>query len=201
MKNNTLILIVILSNLSLMFAQDKPENTYYVSGELNLGNYYGVDINYNYVFQNKYSLQLGFSGNVRKPITQPENYSSGLNGFFSGGIETPHDHFLNYKFDLGRIYNLNKNGTVRVNFLVGIGYTIIKEPENWKYAPSDSFINLVENYTYSYRKNSALSIIINPKLEFPVVRHFGLTLSPMAQITKERTYFGIGFGTMIGKLK
>lgn len=201
MKSYTLILIAILFNVWFITAQDNEENSYYVSTELNLGNYYGLDVNYNYVFQNKYSLQLGFTGNVRKPVTQPENYTSGLNGFFSAGIDTPHDHLLTYKINFGRMYNLNEKGTIRANLLLGVGYSIIKEPENWQYVPSGTIIILSENYTYSYRKYSTMSLIINPKIEFPVTKHFGLSLSPMAQINKDRTYFGIGLGTMIGKLR
>ena len=188
-------------NVQLITGQNNKEDTYYLSNELNFGNYFGIDYNLNYVLKNKYSLKIGFSGNVRKPKSQPENYSGGLSGLFSLGIENPYDHLLNYRIDFGKIYNLNPKGTIRMNFSFGIGYSIIKEPNNWQFVETDAVINLAENYTYSYRSYSTLSFIINPKIEIPFTRFYGLTISPMIQINKDRTYFGIGIGQMIGLLR
>ncbi len=201
MKRKILVVIIIVLNVQLTTAQENKTHTYYLSSELNLGNYYGVDFNLNYVFKNKYSLKLGFSGNIRKPKSEPEDYSGGLNGIFHLGIENPYDHLLNYRVDFGRIHNLNQKGTIRANFSIGIGYTIIKEPENWQFIENDASINLAENYTYSYNSYNTLSLVINPKIEFPLTRFFGLSVSPMVQLNKDRTYFGIGLGTMLGKLK
>ena len=64
---------------------------------------------------------------------------------------------------------------------------------------NDTF--LTENYTWNYKKYNTLSLIINPKIEFPFTRFYGLTISPMLQINKDRTYFGIGIGHMIGLLR
>ena len=44
-------------------------------------------------------------------------------------------------------------------------------------------------------------MILNPKIEFPFSRFYGLTLSPLFQINKDRTYIGIGVGQMIGLLR
>lgn len=171
-----------------------------MTNDLNMGNYFGVDYALNYVYKNKYSLIVGFTGNVREPKSQPDNYSGGLNEIFSITIKNPYDHFLNYKIDFGRIYKLNKRGTIRANISVGVGYTIIKEPGNWQFVDSEAGINLAENYTYTYREYNTLSLIINPKIEFPITKYFGLSGSPMIQLNKDRTYYGIGLGIMLGKL-
>ncbi|HSP84008.1 MAG TPA: hypothetical protein VLN72_09800, partial [Gillisia sp.] len=60
---------------------------------------------------------------------------------------------------------------------------------------------LDENYSYEYHKYHTVSLIINPKIEFPITRIYGLTLSPMILINKDRTYMGIGVGHMIGLLR
>ena len=60
---------------------------------------------------------------------------------------------------------------------------------------------LTENYTWNYKTHNTLSLIINPKIEFPFTRFYGLTISPMLQINKDRTYVGIGIGQMIGLLR
>lgn len=201
MRRKIIIIILIALQSQFITAQNTDKNTYYLTSELNLGNYFGVDYALNYVYKNKYSLKVGFSGNVRKPISQPDDYSGGLNGLFSLTTENPYDHFLNYKIDVGRIYNLNKKGTIRANISVGVGYTIIKEPENWQFVNNEALINLSENYTYAYREYNTVSLIINPKIEFPITKYFGLSASPLIQLNKDRTYYGIGFGMMLGKLK
>ena len=201
MKLNKLLLILIILGSQLISAQNKEKDTYYLTSEVNLGNYFGVDYAFNYIFKNKYSLKVGFSGNVKKPKSQPKDYSAGLNGLIGLATENPFDHFLNYRIDFGKIYKLNKKGTIRANISFGVGYSIIKEPENWQFVDHEAWIYLGENYTYSYRKHNTMSFIINPKIEFPITKYFGLSSSPMIQLNKKRVYYGIGLGIMLGKLR
>jgi len=98
----------------------------------------------------------------------------------------------------GRVYPLNKKGTIRANISLGLGFTVIREPTNWQ-PIGGSFIN--QNYTYEYHKYNTISLIINPKIEFPFTRFYGLSFSPMIQVNKDRTYIGIGIGQMIGLLR
>uniref|UniRef100_UPI004047C471 hypothetical protein n=1 Tax=Flavobacterium sp. TaxID=239 RepID=UPI004047C471 len=144
---------------------------------------------------NKYDMK---TGNIRKPKSQPEDYSSGLTGVLLFGAANPYDQLENYQIGVGKIYKLNPRGTIRANISLGLGYTIIKEPENW-IRINNGF--LAENYTWNYNRYSTFSVILNPKIEFPFSRFYGLTLSPLVQINKDRTYIGIGVGQMIGLLR
>ena len=182
-------------------AQEAKESTYYFSDGLSLGNYLGVDFSLNYVIKQNYAVRFGFSGNIRKPESQPEDYSGGLNGLFSAGASNPYDHFLSYHLDFGKIYDLNAKGTIRANISVGLGYMIIKEPANWQHNASESVIDFSENYSYSYRSYSTIGVVINPKLELPFSKYFGISVSPVVQLNKDRIYYGIGLGTMLGKLR
>ena len=56
MKLNKLLLILIILSSQLISAQNKEKDTYYLTSEVNLGNYFGVDYAFNYIFKNKYSL-------------------------------------------------------------------------------------------------------------------------------------------------
>ncbi len=179
-------------------AQFSEHHAIYFTGEINLGNYIGTDLNLNYVYKETYSFKLGYSGNIRTPKSQPDDYSSGLNGIFSFGFENPYDQIENIQIGVGKIYKLNTSGTIRLNLSAGLGYTIITEPENWQ-RTNDAFLS--ENYTWNYRKHNTVSLVINPKIEFPVSRFYGLTVSPMVIINKDRSYFGIGLGQMLGILR
>ncbi len=75
---------------------------------------------------------------------------------------------------------------------------MITEPINW--TEVDNFF-LAENYTWDNHKYDTVSLMINPKIKFPFTRYYGFTISPMLQITKDRAYFGIGIGQMIGFVK
>lgn len=185
-------------SINLTFAQFDENNVIYSSGEVNFGNYVGIDMNLNYVYKEKYSFKIGYTGNLRKPISLPENYSPGLIGIFYFWLINPYDKFENYQIGLGRTYILNEKGTIGANLSFGLGYTTIREPENWEFIKDANF---VENYTWNYRMYNTVSLIINPKIEFPFTRYYGFTISPMLQINKDRTYFGIGIGHMIGLLR
>ncbi len=199
MKRMIFILSIALLPFSFANAQFAKNNALFFSAEVGRGNYLVSDINLNYVLKDKYSFQLGFFVGVRKPKTQPEDYAGGIIGSLSFGLSNPKDEFMNFGISAGRIYKLNNEGNIRLNMLFGAGYTIISEPRNWVKI-HNSPINLAENYSYDFEKHYAFSIIINPKIEFPFSRFFGLTVSPMLQISKDRVYYGIGVGYMIGLL-
>jgi len=197
MKRILTILIFSIS-ISLAEAQFDEKHAIYSTAELNLGNYIGIDVNLNYVYEEKYSFKFGYTANIRTPQSQPDDYKSGFFAIFHLGLENPYDHLENYQIAFGKIYNLNKSGTIRANLSLGIGYTIIKEPGNWQKI-NDSFF--IENYTWEYAKHKTVSLTVNPKIEFPFTRFYGLTISPMLQINKDRVYYGIGIGHMIGLLR
>lgn len=196
MRNKILILIFFIS-FTPVVAQFGENHALYVSGEFQLGNYLGFDFAANYIYKEKYSFKIGGSAFIRKPKSQPYDYNAGYRNLLFVLWE-PYDQMVNYYGGFGKILKLNKRGTIRANLSVGIGYALIKEPKNWQ-RTNNTFLE--ENYTWDYAKYSTLSLIINPKIEFPVSRIYGFSLSPMLQINKDRVYFGIGIGHMIGLLR
>ena len=202
MKRKWKIILFIMSLIpfNVAKAQVAKSNTIYATGELNLGNYVGADLNLNYVLNEKYSFKLGYTGNFRKPKSQPNDFSSGVTGLLIFRLNSPVDKIETIGASVGRIYKLNQRGTIRLNFSLGVGYTLITEPENWTKI-NNNVVSLTKNYAYDNVEHKAVSLLINPKIEFPITRYFGFTISPLLQINKDRTYVGIGFGSMIGFLR
>lgn len=190
--------MILVFSIKPVNAQFAEKNAIYHTSEITIGNYFGIDIHANYVLNEKYSFKIGYSGLLRHPRSAPENYSSGFIGAILFGLANPYDQLESFQIATGKIYTLNKKGTIRANLSIGLGVTIIKEPTNWQ-ALDGNFIT--ENYSYDYHKYNTLSLIINPKIEFPFTRFYGLTISPMIQLNKDRTYFGIGIGQMVGLLR
>lgn len=182
-------------NLSAQFAEN---HAIFVSPEISGGNYYGASSHINYVAYEKFSFQLGLSSHLRKPDSQPENYSSGFLGVLLFGAANPFDQLINVQAKAGRIYRINKSGTIRFNLMGGVAFTIIREPYNWR-PVGGSFIT--ENYAYDMQGYNTISFIINPRIEFPFTRFYGLSLSPLLMINKDRTFVGVGVGHMIGLLR
>jgi hypothetical protein len=190
-------ILLLLSCVQPMRAQFFDSNAIYFTGDVVLGNYIGVDFQMNYIHKEKYTFKIGYSGNIRKPKTQPSDFSTGLGGIYLLGTANPYDQFESYQVTVGRLYKFNEKGTIRLNLSVGLGYTNIREPENWLFGGEPS----IGNYSWNYYEYSTVSLIISPKIEFPFTRFYGLTISPILQINKDRTFFGIGVGQMIGVLR
>lgn len=185
------ILLFVVTNLNAQFSE---KNAIYPAAEFYFGNYLGVNLNLNYVFNEKYSCQVGYSEFYRESRSKPEDLTS-LLGLISDIGDN--DYMQNYLFLVGKIFSLNEYGTTRLNTSLGIGYTNIRERTNWEFVDNP----LGDFYTSDIDKYNTVSLIINPKFEFLFTRHIGLTLSPMLQINKDRTFIGIGFGVMTGILR
>lgn len=198
--NRILTMLIFLLSLNVVNAQFAEKNAIYSTVELGLGNYYGMDLNLNYVLDEKYSFKLGYTGNIRKPKTQPKDFTTGVTGILVWGLNSPVDRFENFGASIGRIYKINKSGTFRANISLGVGYTHITEPENWEKINNNP-VSITKNYSYDNVKHGTVSLIVNPKIEFPITRYFGFTVSPMLQINRDRIYYGIGIGSMIGLLR
>ncbi|MCO5251784.1 MAG: hypothetical protein M9949_10245 [Candidatus Kapabacteria bacterium] len=197
MKHAILLLIFFIS-VDTANAQFKDNHAIYLTSELNFGNYVGVDFNLNYVYQELYALKIGYSGNVSPASSTPEDYSPGLIGFFILGLGGPFDYLSNYQITVGKIYKMNVKGTTRANISVGLGYTTINEPTNYQ-GTGDGIIG--SNYKWDYYEYKTVSLIINPKIEFATSTIFGPTITLMIQINKDRVFYGLGFGFMLGLLR
>ena len=197
MKLN-LLLILLTCSINTMYGQFFEDKLIYGSSQFNIGNYRGGDLNLNLLIKESYSIKIGFIDNSRKSKLTPDDYSPGLGGILLFGLTDPRDKLTVYELSVGKIYKLNKTENARVNLSLGVGYTIIREPENWKRTGGGS---LETNYTWDVGNRKTISLIINPKFEFPFSYVYGLTISPLVIINKNRNYFGIGIGHMIGKLR
>jgi len=125
---------------------------------------------------------LGWELNVnfvtKKQNTLKIGFLNLLRGSYDGDDDElfPYDFYQSYQICFGKIYELNPKETVRANISVGLGSALVNAERS-------------------------VSLIINPKIEFPFTRFFGLTFSPMLQLNKHSSYYGIGIGCVIGALR
>lgn len=196
MKRPVFILLFICA-VNQVDGQFDEKNAIYGANEINLGGYAGVDVSLNYIYNGKYSFRFGFSDNTRLSRSKPSDYSPGIIGILTLGASTPRDYFRSFQLGCGRIVMLSETGKVRANLSVGIGFVKTRIPYNWQ--KIDGY--LTDNYTWDYKTGHSISLIINPKFEFPFTRYWGLSISPMVQFYDGGTFFVVGVGHIFGLLR
>lgn len=198
-KNSFIIaLFLVLLSSSAQAQNDSGKPPLYVSNELGFGNFLSNDLSLNTSLNTNYNLKFGYIGNIRTPESLPKDFSSGLLGLtvFSLG-KRPYDRLRNLYVSVGRYFPLDKRGVARFNFSMGLGYTMISKPSNWI---KNNNVLLKTNYNWTEKRHSTVSLIINPKIEIQLTRIFGFSISPLIQLNNDLTYYGVGFGMILGRL-
>ena len=194
LKNFVLTAFLVVFSTNLSSAQEVEKHLIYYSNEINMGNYIGYGVDINYIYNEKYSAKFGVVGNIRRSTNEPSDYRTGFLGFLVGPYET----VGSVNLQVGKIYYLNSKRNTRLNAAVGIGYSTVQLVENWESDYGGSFDS---NYSYDIVRTDVGSLIISPKLEFPLGRIFGFTISPTAVINNKSSYYGIGLGYMVGLIR
>lgn len=195
-----LVTILLLCSIPSLNAQFAENHALYLTSELNLGNYIGVDVNLNFLYKEKYSFKMGYSGNTKTPETLPDNFDPGLLGFLSS--DRPKDRIENFQATMGKVFYLNQAGTIRLNMMLGAGYTLLRAASDWERSSGGGFLlYLGPNYSWTYFYDQTWSFIINPKIEFPFTWIAGFSVSPTVQLNEKSSFYGIGLGYMLGLLK
>lgn len=179
-------------------AQFSEDNALYQTIAISAGTANGFDLNANYIRKERYTFKLGFSAFYKEAEQKPDDFSVGLIEAFFLGLTSPIDVMTNYQAQFGRLFKLNPKGTIRLNLSAGLAYSKFSTAVN--FIPSNGGL-IDRNYTHRYRKSSAISFLLNPKIEFPLGRFYGLALSPLMILSDNHSYFGIGIEQMVGLLR
>lgn len=196
--NNTITLLVILATSNIVQAQFWENNAIYGGLGGQYGTYKGTvaDINYNY--KQKYSLQVSYASGSRESSNIPADYIN---------ESKPMDNVGSIEFLLGRIYKLDKSGAIRTNIKIGLAANNIQYATNyvWHETSTNFWTGKVTNYTYDNKKINNIGFIINPSIEFVLLRGMGISVAPHININAHRTSYGgqieLNFGILRPRLK
>lgn len=192
------LFLFLLLSFPLAAQESERTNFFYMTNHLNVGNYVGWELGVNYVHRQKTTYRFSYIGNIRPAHSTPDDFSAGLLRGLAFGLAHPWDRFRTYQLGVGRLLPLNRSGSLRINFTLGLGYSIIREPRNWRREGNHL---ITGNYTWDRHKYNTMSLIINPSLEFPFTRSYGISLTPILQLSKHTNYIGVGIGHMIGPIR
>lgn len=197
MKCKFLVLISMSLITYVAKAQFAEKNWLYLNLGGVFGSHLGASVSADYVYNNKYSLEIGWEQYIRSSQNIPDDYSSGLAGLFLLNLFKPYEQSDVFQFQAGRVLILNESKSIRLNLMGGLAFTRIKDA--FDFSPVDSAF-LAENYTYEFKKSNIISLVIAPRIEFatPI---YGISLSPRFIYNKDIVYFGLSFNHMIGVLR
>lgn len=160
---------------------------------------WNLGINLTYTYEQNVSFQFGTSMMWKKASSIPVDYKPNIIrlSLFS---PNPLDHLDNIHFSIGKIFYLNKLESMRLNLSIGAAVTSICEPRDWERNQGMN-IGLEDTHNYNHYEYRTISLLITPSVEFPVDNDFGVNITPMYLVNKDRYFFGIKIGLMIGYLK
>lgn len=175
------------------YAQASRENTYNFSGGLFFGNNLGTDLTLNYVFKNEFTATLGYNDLARESDDASLDPGNPVVKLFTFGLGGKWDHMETLSLRVGKMLRLNKDGKSRLLLSTGPGLSWIRT-NHYVYDPVADGNTWVEDHTRS------MSLLVDSKLEFPIVKYIGLRVGPTVLVNRERTFWGIETGVVVGRL-
>jgi len=196
MKKIIIVILLICSIFCASAQEVKPKSLetsfLYLSFHVVAGNFNlpGLGVGLNYVYRCKYSAGVFYTRIGFRPKNNPNTHRP-----YKFGGQDPTEIMETLELLVGKVYNLNRAGTIRANLYFGAGLTVYKKAV---YGRWDFRAN---NYPWHYEDRRLITFIINPKIEFPFTRVWGLTFSPMLGISSQGVFYGIGIGHMLGLVR
>jgi hypothetical protein len=200
MKQFLLFLFIALLTGFSASAQFAENNSLYLGLGPNVGNYSGLDINFNYASQRKWSAQIGIKSGIRGAKNKPDDFSGGILGLLSRGLTNPKDEITSYQFLGGRMIQLDgEEGRFRLNLLTGPSINKFKNSVNFQ--PSTENGVILGTYTFENEKDSGMGWMVKPTLEIPLGKVVGFGISPYLNFNSKNFAYGFEFQLLIGILQ
>lgn len=190
------IFFCFIGNIAFAQWSSKSSNSWtndhllYAQGEMLVGNSSGGNLGLNFVYNSKYSIQVGFSltSKQSEPISQ-ESISTDEAGNSINPVISANS-MENYYCMIGRYFELNTKKSIRMVVQGGPGLSVIMDVpdiDNFSFAGSDTC--------------NEISLMLNSKVEFPFSDLFCLSIGPTYIVNKQQTFFGAGIGIAYGIVK
>ncbi|HPF50731.1 MAG TPA: hypothetical protein PK335_04105 [Draconibacterium sp.] len=195
MKKLVLIIIAVLftivSNAQWSYKFLSNERHFlYTSGDFIVGNQNSGQISLNYVYNTKYIINFGYSATTKDEASLPNEILKSATELIPAFSTPAFTNSENLHLMVGRVFNLNREGTFRVLLQGGPGFYTKRAP---------AFTVKSNMYDYQMESSKELCFVLNPKVEIPLGT-IGISAGPMAVLNQNEKYIGAGVGIMYGIL-
>ncbi|HLW30818.1 MAG TPA: hypothetical protein VKX40_01060 [Aequorivita sp.] len=194
-----LFLIIFLGTLTKGYPQFSKKNLFYGDVGFFWGNYSGFELGVNYIRNEKYSFQASYYHHIIEAQEMPADFRTSslinLGPTIFPEVNVPD---INHSFNIlgGYIYNLNLKRTVRLNLQAGIAFLHMQYATNFQKRSSPVFFG--DNYEYDFKYRNTVAVIINPRIDFPFFKGYGLSVSPLVEFGGRKTVYGVGLVNIFG---
>ena len=177
----------------MQYGYAQEVNSLYLSSSLELGNYFGMDGNITFISKNKLSVSAGVGWMLHEAENYPDDIDDSDDIGFSGVDGSAYTYLT-----AGKIVQFKKSNRIRLNLSGGLVMMWSDIEENYVRGQQTD-----HGYYYDYDRNSyqAVGLILNPRLEISLFSMVGLHISPKVILNQKKSFYGIGFGFMLGKLR
>ena len=176
--------------------QSLENNFLYGSAGISAGNYVALEGGINYIKNEKISYHFIYSYKSIETKNKPNDYSSGFLG--TSSVLDQHHSFIP---SAGYVMTLNPSKTIRLLLKGGVGLRWSRIASNYEPHYSSSGWFSSKYYSHDYENRYTVELTINPALEFALARGYGLSVSPVISIGSGRTFFGVSFNNLFGKVR
>ena len=142
------------------------------------------------ILSNNSIFSLYYGASTHRASTTPSDYTKGI---LDGD---PQQTLGSVIFCFGKIFNTN-SPYVRYVLRGGLSGGTVATPTNFQ--PNSGWFS--SNYTYSYKNELTMGLVLNPAIEFPLTRHFGLAAGGYANINPVMPVFGVDVTLIFGGVR
>lgn len=167
----------------------KEKHFLYSSGDYFVGKNNSGKVSVNYVLNNKYILNVGYSATSKQNVQLPSEILKSTQNLTPENSGLPFSNSENIHLMLGRVIELNREGTMRFLIQGGPGLSTARDPV---------FEIKTNTYNFDIEAKKSFSLVLNPKLEMPLFYTLGVSAGPMIIMNNKETYIGAGIGLMYG---
>jgi len=164
----------------------------YTNGDLMVGNSSGGNLGMSFVYNAKYSLEVGYSATSNQfntPLTGLKSASKSN----SADVIPPGQLMENFNLMIGRHFNMNSEGTIRFVLQGGPGMSVMME---WVELQAGNGLNSIVKSKLV--KENDFSLMINSKFEFPITSLLGFSAGPSLIVNREKSFLSFSVGFMYG---
>ncbi|MFN3999906.1 hypothetical protein [Algoriphagus sp.] len=195
-----LLIILITLWAGLASAQFAENNSLYLGLGPTVGNYSGLDINFNYAFQRSWSAQIGIKTGIRGAKNKPDDFSGGILGLLTRGLTNPKDEITSYQFLVGKMILLDGDeGSFRLNLLTGPSINRFRNSVNFQRVTDAGVI--LGTYTFQSERDSGIGWMVKPTFEIPLGKVVGFGFSPYANFNSKNMAYGFDIQLLLGVLQ
>lgn len=182
-------------------AQFSENNSLYLGTGFSVGNYKGMDINFNYASQRNWSAQFGIKSVSREAENRPADFFGGVLGLVTRGFTDPEDKITSYQFLGGKMLLLSEsNISTRLNLLTGPTINRFQKSVNFEKNFTAGGV-LTGTYTFEKEKSSGMGWMVKPTLEVTFGKAIGLGFNPYVHFNSVDFSYGFDIQLLIGILQ